>query len=313
MKNPITRRMILLIAAVLALIAAGCSDDQRANKFAVVRHKTTEETKKVFLPGEAFELDNVSGKDLEVVYVFGGPRNFEVSKTPGADSDELADGLTKDDTRIKVSYNAKWTVTRDKEIFKTSFMDLCNKLSCYITDDPELDDKGSTPGWDRLLRENIQVPMTKAIQATSQEFNDEIWRKDTKWTEFGAAVSERFAIEFRQATGLANSDVFCGTGDLSYFKNEKDLTGFVCGPITVTIYDIEPADKNLRKMEDNRAAAKASKEANAQILDAATVLYGDRATAAAAIATQKAIEACNDTTNCTIILDPDGSTRVAGG
>ncbi|MBG0828898.1 hypothetical protein HS041_14080 [Planomonospora sp. ID67723] len=181
--------------------------------------------------------------DTGYSYPFG-QRTFDFSGADGAESKPLS-VVSKDNVEMLVSGVATFTLNTDCKTLQQFHEKIGLKFRSYFDD-------GESEGWRRMLGTYMRIPLDRALDAASQEFE---WRglfNDPKVKQAWEARVGTLAREFIKET--AGADYFCsqnyaGSGD--------------CGDISLTIQKPEPPDALVDALAAEQAA-KAENVAQAQ-------------------------------------------------
>ncbi|GAA3445211.1 SPFH domain-containing protein [Planomonospora venezuelensis] len=177
--------------------------------------------------------------DTGYSYPFG-QRTFDFSGAEGAESKPLS-VVSKDNVEMLVSGVATFTLNTDCGTLQRFHEKIGLKFRAYHED-------GESEGWRRMLGTYMRIPLDRALDAASQEFE---WRglfNDPKVKQAWEARVGTLAREFIKET--AGADYFCGQN----YAGSGD-----CGDISLTIQKPEPPEA----LVDALAAEQAAKAENA--------------------------------------------------
>ncbi|MFF5211863.1 SPFH domain-containing protein [Streptosporangium sp. NPDC000396] len=181
--------------------------------------------------------------DTGYSYPFG-QRTYDFSGSEDAESKPLS-VVSKDNVEMSVSGVATFTLNTDCKTLQRFHEKIGLKYRAFYED-------GRSEGWRRMLNTYLRVPLDRALDAASQEFE---WRglfNDPKVKQDWEARVGVLARQFIQET--AGADYFCnqnysGTGE--------------CGDISLTIQKPEPPEALVNALASEQAA-KAENVAQAQ-------------------------------------------------
>ncbi|GIH98594.1 SPFH domain-containing protein [Planobispora takensis] len=181
--------------------------------------------------------------DTGYSYPFG-QRTFDFSGADEAESKPLT-VVSKDNVEMRVSGVATFTLNTDCKTLQQFHEKIGLKFRAYYED-------GESEGWRRMLGIYMRVPLDRALDAASQEFE---WRglfNDPKVKQAWEARVGTLAREFIR--GTAGADYFCGQN----YAGSGD-----CGDISLTIQKPEPPEALVNALASEQAA-KAENVAQAQ-------------------------------------------------
>ncbi|GGK72003.1 hypothetical protein Ppa06_30200 [Planomonospora parontospora subsp. parontospora] len=183
--------------------------------------------------------------DTAYSYPFG-QRTFDFSGAEDAESQPLS-VVSKDNVEMKVSGVATFTLNTDCRTLRQFHEKIGLKFRAYFEEEGE-----SSDGWRRMLGIYMRVPLDRALDAASQEFE---WRglfNDPKVKQQWEARVGQLAREFiKEAAGAG------------YFCGQNYAGSGECGDISLTIQKPEPPE-NLVAALSAEQAAKAENAAQAQ-------------------------------------------------
>ncbi|GHE28554.1 hypothetical protein GCM10017673_33720 [Streptosporangium violaceochromogenes] len=181
--------------------------------------------------------------DTSYSYPFG-QRTFDFSGARDAESKPLS-VVSKDNVEMTVSGVATFTLNTDCKTLQRFHEKIGLKYRASYED-------GRSEGWARMLNIYMRVPLDRALDAASQEFE---WRglfNDPKVKQAWEARVGALARQFIEETGGAD-----------YFCNQNYSGTGECGDISLTIQKPEPPDALVDALAAEQAA-KAENVAQAQ-------------------------------------------------
>jgi hypothetical protein len=164
-----------------------------------------------------------------------GQRTFDFSGADDAESKPLS-VVSKDNVEMTVSGVATFTLNTDCRTLQTFHEKIGLKFGAYHED-------GESAGWRRMLNIYLRVPLDRAMDAASQEFE---WRglfNDPKVKQSWEARVGELAREFIKET--AGGDYFC---------NQNYAGSGQCGDISLTIQKPEPPESLVDALASEQAA-----------------------------------------------------------
>lgn len=317
---------IKLTAATLAVAAAGlagCTSVTEPDRVGLYYFVGDLEGNKFDHCTTPSETDDMTFND-EIIYLPIDLRGWEISKNPGADSDQLTTVSTKPEPNQPSGVQV--TVAS-----KTSFMlnTFCDDnggkaKKFWETIGRRYDARGeedgkTTGGWDEMLRRIMVPALAKATQDVIRTYGADalVGNIDGVRATAQTAIGAAFAAELKAATG---EDFFCGPT----FDRSKDI----CPQIAFSIIDVDYADAGIQDARNQKAkqielAAAALEKAKGEAAALLAEAKG-KADAAAKIAelyknpawvrlqdtilkTQALIEACKAAKECKLIVGADGN------
>ncbi len=306
-----SKRLIVGVVASLSLLLgspllAAC--DKGTTTVANCGYKIGDGSKdaqvhQVVYPGQSIDI----GQDQKMMYVPCNSRNYITNDgtQQNANGETIGDrkpptlAFTKSGTPIRVWTTVEWTLNQsDKEM--REFYAFCLKYNCASDKDKGGDANSSTPGWNRMLSENLgPVVDADAMEIAHNQVDDSIWQKPdpAAYKTMGDAMTLKIKALLQQQTGDTD-DLFCGSGS-SWPDPTKPGSGtFNCTAPRVTVNRVE-LDTTIKTGPGAIAA-------NAERLEAAKALYGD--SASFWLGLQDAIKECkDDKVPCMINLGGPGS------
>lgn len=288
MTKTIRFSLAVLALAVLGFLY-GCSDEANSPASCAVTignggQDNDRKVRDVYFPGDTFK----SGSNVDVKYFPCNPRNYIINPAgqTNANGNEVGDrhtpvkAFTKSGTEVGIWLRADWTPNQNKNVLKRSFSPVCLKFDCWSSKNEAGSANYADPGWNGMLGETFSDGIDATGLVVTSDYDDDIWRKhDTKqWQDLAKAFSEKFNENVRPTTGYAD-DLFCGSGDVSGWKNpDKPGEGeFTCGNVRFTIKGIFPLDDSLSKQTQQVTGKDAKKQANSDQLEIAKEKYGNQA------------------------------------
>ncbi|MER7130459.1 SPFH domain-containing protein [Streptosporangium saharense] len=172
--------------------------------------------------------------DTPYSYPFG-QRTFDFSDAKDAESRPLS-VVSKDNVEMTVSGVATFTLNTDCRTLQRFHEKIGLKFRAYYED-------GESEGWKRMLNLYMRVPLDRAMDAASQEFE---WRglfNDPKVKQAWEARVGVLARQFIEETGGAD-----------YFCNPNYTGSGGCGDISLTIQKPEPPEALVNALADEQAA-----------------------------------------------------------
>lgn len=119
----------------------------------------------------------------------------------------------------------------------------------------------STPGWNKMLAENMQPTLQRTFERAVAGVNNDVWQKqDPKLREqIAQDMSTAFAAEFQKVTG-STADLICGAGSTGNSNGQFD-----CKQVFVYVDGVFAQDDSQQS-----AAAKSAADTAKNALDEAT-------------------------------------------
>lgn len=269
------------------------------------------------------ETDDMTFND-EIIYLPIDLRGWEISKNPGADSDQLTTVSTKPE--LNQPSGVQVTVAS-----KTSFMlnTYCDEnggkaRKFWETIGRRYDAQGKedgqvTGGWNEMLRRIMVPALAKATQDVIRTYGADalVGNIDGIRATAQTAIGAAFAAELKAATG---EDFFCGPT----FDRNKDI----CPQIAFSIIDVDYADAGIQDARNQKAkqielAAAALEKAKGEAAALLAEAKGKRAAADeiaklyanpswvrlqdTILKTQALIKACEAAKECKLIVGADGN------
>jgi hypothetical protein len=237
----------------------------------------------IVVPGNKLPTPNRE----EIQYVPCGPRNYIINdgQQKNSNGDTVGDSFqvvqvwtkaAEGDPRVQlnISLKADWTLNESEKALR-GFYPLCYKYTCYNTDSSKANDSNfSTTGWNGMLSENFDPAIrTVAINEVSSKFTKKELDDPANWSKLGDALSNAFGPEIKRATGITDTDLFCGSGSTSGFSD--DNKEFNCGNVRFTINKVEATNDNVRDADNQRAEQEATAAQADAIIANAKKKYGD--------------------------------------
>lgn len=273
------------------------------------------------------ETDDMTIND-EIIYLPIDLRGWEISKNPGADSDQLTTVSTKPEPNqpsgvqvnvaSKTSFKLNTFCDKDGGKAKKFWESIGRRY------DARGEEGGKTTGgWDEMLRRIMVPALSKATQDVIRTYGADalVGNIDGVRATAQTAIGEAFAAELKAATG---EDFFCGPT----FDRDKD----VCPQIAFSIIDVDYADAGIQDARNQKAkqielAAAALEKAKGEAKALEEEAKG-KAKAAAELAklyanpnwvrlqetilkTQALIKACELAKECKLIVGADGNLIMA--
>ncbi|MGJ6960787.1 SPFH domain-containing protein [Streptosporangium sp. G11] len=165
-----------------------------------------------------------------------GQRTFDFSGADDAESKPLS-VVSKDNVEMTVSGVATFTLNTDCRTLQQFHEKIGLKFRAYY------EEGESSDGWRRMLNIYMRVPLDRAMDAASQEFE---WRglfNDPKVKQAWEARVGQLAREFIK--GTAGGDYFC---------NQNYGGSGQCGDISLTIQKPEPPESLVNALASEQAA-----------------------------------------------------------
>lgn len=246
-RRPLVRWFLLAVAAVvvLGLVLSGCS-----------RVSTQPDEMVLHYAGGTFEaikfercINPSSGAtilgpgDTSYSYPFG-QRTFDFSGVEDAESKPLS-VVSKDNVEMTVSGVATFTLNTDCKTLQYFHEKIGLKFRAYYED-------GESAGWRRMLNTYMRLPLDRAMDAASQEFE---WR--------GLFNDPKVKQEWETRVGVLARQFIKETAGADYFCNQNYTGSGECGDISLTIQKPEPPDELVSALASEQAA-KAENVAQAQ-------------------------------------------------
>ncbi|GAA3124420.1 SPFH domain-containing protein [Streptosporangium carneum] len=172
--------------------------------------------------------------DTGYSYPFG-QRTFDFSGASDAESKPLS-VVSKDNVEMTVSGVATFTLNTDCKTLQRFHEKIGLKFRAYY-------EEGESEGWRRMLNIYMRVPLDRAMDAASQEFE---WRglfNDPKVKQAWEARVGVLARQFIEETGGAD-----------YFCNQNYTGSGECGDISLTIQKPEPPEALVNALASEQAA-----------------------------------------------------------
>lgn len=222
---------------------------------------------------------------------------------------------TNTGVEVRVELTAYWTLNQDRDVLIRDTIPLMAKSQAATSDPNVRNANFSTDGWSRgLLGENLTPKLQSTTFDVIGAMGDDVWKNPKLKADVAKKVSDQFMINVKAATGTT-SDVFCGSGESSGWKNPDapgaDGNTYNCGNIRIDVTLIEPTDNTL--LTNQAKASQADEEAatNEKILEAAKKKYGPDA--GKYLAQQDAIKACKEAGMKVCSVGENGGVTVSTG
>jgi hypothetical protein len=238
-------------------------------------------------------------------------RNYVVSdQSVSGDSHTALAGRTSNGTPVGGWVTVYWQPNQSNRDDQGNpikqFIGLCQgKYGCAASDPTGFTGQGnvnaSTPGWNKMLSENMYPVLQRIFERATLGVDDAVWRnQDPNLREQVAAkMGDEFAAEFQKVTG-STTDLICGSGSTG--------TGdtFDCKGVYIVVDGLWASQGNMqgdaaKAAEDNakRALDDAAKQAD---IDLTNAKYGPLA---------PAYRACRDlnaavANSCKFVVGPNG-------
>lgn len=232
--------------------------------------------KQILYQGESVDYQN----DKNEGWVFPCvTRNYVVSdQSVSGDSHTALAGRTSNGTPIGAWVTAYWQPNqsnrKDQGQPITQFIGFCQgKYGCAATDSGQFtgsSQNASTPGWNKMLAENMYPVLQRVFQRDASIVDDHIWQnKDAALREqIASKMSDDFAAEFQKVTG-SSTDLMCGSGSTGTGDS------FDCKSVYIVLDDVWASQGSMQTnaaqaAEDNakRALDEASKQADIDLTNA---------------------------------------------
>ncbi|GAA2854153.1 hypothetical protein GCM10010517_12160 [Streptosporangium fragile] len=244
----LVRGLLLSVAAVvvLGLVLSGCSRVSTQPDEVVLHYAggTFEAIKfeKCINPSSGATL--LGPGDTGYSYPFG-QRTFDFSGADDAESKPLS-VVSKDNVEMTVSGVATFTLNTDCKTLQQFHEKIGLKFRAYF------EDGESSDGWRRMLNIYMRVPLDRALDAASQEFE---WR--------GLFNDPKVKQAWETRVGTLAREFIKETAGAEYFCSQNYAGGGECGDISLTIQKPEPPDSLVDALAAEQAA-KAENVAQAQ-------------------------------------------------
>lgn len=149
-----------------------------------------------------------------------------------------------------------------------AFLPFCFKYGCADTspqDSSDIEDSAhsSSPGWEKMLLENMGPAIDRASQTAVQQFGPNLWQSQGDWDKLSSLIAGSLNKELTVETGSA-TPFFCG----------DDSTETNCLPMTVVVNNVTPSDPSVVTNYNKEVAAEQAAAANAARVAQAKLLYG---------------------------------------
>ncbi|WP_433254205.1 SPFH domain-containing protein [Streptosporangium sp. CA-135522] len=237
-KRPLVKWFALAVAAVvvLGLMLTGCS-----------RVSTQPDEMVLHYAGGTFEaikfercINPSSGATLlgpgDTAYSYPfGQRTFDFSGGEGAESKPLS-VVSKDNVEMTVSGVATFTLNTDCKTLQRFHEKIGLKYHAYYED-------GVSEGWRRMLNIYMRVPLDRAMDAASQEFE---WR--------GLFNDPKVKQDWEARVGVLARQFIQETAGADYFCNQNYIGTGECADISLTIQKPEPPDSLVNALAAEQAA-----------------------------------------------------------
>lgn len=237
-------------------------------------------------------------------------RNYVISpENISGDTHQSLQARTSDGTPVGLWVTLYWQPNQSEEPIK-AFIGFCQgKYGCAATsvdkfNGTENNQNASTPGWNKMLAENVFPVLQRISEAATRTVDDNVWRNNDpiQREQIAAAMSSAFAAEFQKVTGTTQ-DLLCGSGSTGSGKT------FDCKQVYIVVDGVFATQGNMQG--DNAAAKEA--EAKRKLdqeqlqadLDLTNAKYGPLA---------PSYRACRDLGNaCKFVVGPGGNIQVQTG
>ncbi|MFJ2031014.1 SPFH domain-containing protein [Streptosporangium sp. NPDC087985] len=246
-RRPLLKWFLLAVAAVVVLgsVLSGCSKVSTRPDEVVLHYA-----------GGVFEaikfercINPSSGAtilgpgDTAYSYPFG-QRTFDFSGVKDADSKPLS-VVSKDNVEMTVSGVATFTLNTNCKTLQQFHEKIGLKFGAYYKG-------GESAGWRRMLNIYLRLPLDRALDAASQEFE---WR--------GLFNDPKVRQDWEARVGVLARQFIEETAGADYFCNQNYVGNGECGDISLTIQKPQPP-KELVNALASEQAAKAENIAQAQ-------------------------------------------------
>lgn len=264
------KRLILAVAAVAALVLAGCSsmgenavvttpDGMCAYTVGNGNMQGGNRTlNKVIYPASSDRYN--SGYDMIRYFPCKG-RNYAISpSSEDKGGNILMEGRTADGIPVYVIGTSYWQPNFSDEGMK-AFLVLCQKYSCASDNLGVGDSNSSSAEWQNMLFENMHPVMQRAAENALPKLTADAWKRNDPDQRklLAELMSNDFADQTMKLTGDVVS-IWCGSGSTGQGAT------FDCQNMRVVIDAIVPKDgellavqatqqKEQQKLDDQRALA----------------------------------------------------------
>lgn len=234
---------------------------------------------RIVYPGEKVEY-NYDSEDVK--YVPANSRNFIINPKGelNANSAEIGDrhnavfARTSTGTKVKLWLEINWTLNQEGAAL-LKFYDVCQKYKCFTDQENSNDVNFAPKGWNGWLGEQVSPSIDDTIKAVMSNFNDDTWKLGKHYDEIAKAAAARFWSDLRGRTGYTEN-LICGSGSSIWLDGNK-RTNFRCTTVRFKIRDIQPVQQELDRTNDAETKAEQDKALNKKRLEAAKLIYGDKA------------------------------------
>jgi hypothetical protein len=208
-----------------------------------------------------FRKDESFGKVFPCV-----TRNYVIApqNAPSKDTDRPLRALTEKGTPVNVWVSVYWQPNQQPEPIRDFIGFAEGKYGAAAADPRAFTGEGaqaaSTPGWNRMLAENMYPTLQRIVEGPVSQTGDPIWQVNSPELrqQVSDEMSDRFAETFQQVTGSVN-DLICGSGSTGVGDQ------FNCEPVRIVVDLVTAVDDGTQ-----RAAAAAASQAEKTRLAEAT-------------------------------------------
>lgn len=327
MSNRVKLSAATATLAAGALLLSGCTSVTEPDRVGLYYYVGDLEGNQFHHCTEPSKTDDMPIND-EIIYLPIDLRGWEISKNPGADSDQLTTVSTKPE--LNQPSGVQVTVASKTSFKLNTFCDggggKAKKFWETIGRRYDAQGLGSgktSGGWDEMLRRIMVPALSKATQDVIRTYGADalVGNIDGVRATAQTAIGAAFAAELKAATG---EDFFCGPT----FDRNKDI----CPQIAFSIIDVDYADAGIQDARNQKAkqielAAAALEKAKGE---AAALLAEAKGKAAAAaeiaklykdpnwvrlqetiLKTEALKKACEMAKECKLIVGADGNLIMA--
>jgi hypothetical protein len=160
-----------------------------------------------------------------------------------------------------------FTPNQNDSVMK-QFLPFCLKYGCADTEPQSSADiantaHSSSPGWEKMLLENIGPAVDRASRIAVQQFTPSLWQDQASWDKLSGLIAKNLNAQLSVETE-ASVPFFCGSG-----SSQGN-----CTQMTVVVNNVTPADPSVGANYNKEVAAEQAAAANAARVAAAKDLYG---------------------------------------
>lgn len=307
------KKTLTLAALASAVVLTGCSVGASPDQIGIVRGSgqgTDAKVRQIIYPGQ----EATTSGNTVISWIPGGSRNYVISSNTSLNPDRTnpSTGRTDDGTDVNVELRASWMVNQDEETLVHRFVPFCGKYGCDSANPAEevVDGRSSTQGWVDMLDAEMSSAIDASVRRATPQFDDSIWEAQEGWDDLASAIAEEFPRQMRANTGFTE-DLFCGSGDMSFWEGEPGADGatFTCGPVLFQVTKVTSSDQRQQQAVSEGRAAEQLVDTNAKQREAAEAKYGQGA--GEYLGQLDLIEACQKAgASCTVVIGGNGSSVV---